>query len=73
MAFNHRRFIPIVFYRNTHELSELELREDLERIAKVKRDTGGDADQLQRILQPLLLWVDSPFRSYILARATKVL
>ena len=73
MALNHRRSIAIIFYRNTRELSELELREGLERIAKVQRDTDVDADQPQRALQPPLLWVASPSRSCNLARVTKVL
>ena len=56
MALSHRRTIAMMFYRNARDLSELQLWEDLGRIAKVQRDADIDADQLQRDLQPLLRW-----------------
>ena len=56
MALSHRRTIAMMFYRNARDLSELQLWEGLERIAKVQRDADIDADQLQRDLQPLLRW-----------------
>ena len=56
MAWNHRRTIAMMFYRNARDLSELQLWEGLGRIAKVQRDADFDADQLQRDLQPLLRW-----------------
>ena len=57
-----------MFYRNAHELSELQLWEGLGRIAKVQRDTDVDAVQLQRDLQSLLRWSASRSLSNNLVR-----
>ena len=57
-----------MFYRNAHELSELQLWAGLGRIAKVQRDTDVDAVQLQRDLQSLLRWSASRSLSNNLAR-----
>ena len=70
MALSHRRTIAMIFYRNTRELSELQLWEGLGRITKVQRDTKADAVQLQSDLQPLYRLRTSRSLSDNLARMT---
>ena len=72
MALSHRRPIAMMFYENARELSELQLWEDLRRIAKVQRGTGDVyADKLKRDLQPRLRRSASRSLSDNLTRLTR--